>query len=68
MKKIDMIEIMVKDWCKVITDNYVDYMMLKDQLTKKIDRSWTKERIVYIYSKYVNNELMLGQAMDKLGV
>jgi hypothetical protein len=68
MKKIDMIEIMVKDWCKVITDNYVDYMCLKEQLTRKIDRSWAKEMIVDTYNKYVIGKLKIGQVMDRLGV
>ena len=68
MKKIDMIEIMVKDWCKVITDNYVDYMVLKDQLTRKIDSSWAKEMIVDTYNKYVIGKLKIVQVMDRLGV
>lgn len=68
MKKIDLIETMVIDWCKVITDNYVDYMCLKEQLTRKIDRSWAKEMIVDTYNKYVIGKLKIGQVMDRLGV
>ena len=66
MKKIELIERMVRDYCKVITDNYVDYHCLKDKLINKINRSWEKEMIVDNYNKYVVGELKIGQVIDRL--
>lgn len=66
MKKLIMIEVMVIDWCNIVTDNYVDYMTLKEKLMKKIDRSWAKEMIYDTYNDYVEGKLKIGQVIDKL--
>lgn len=66
MKKVELIKRMVIDYCKLVTDNYVDFMTLKEKLINKIDRGWTKEMIVDTFDKYMKGELKIGQVIDKL--